>query len=276
MRLLVLTRHDRSQNDLLTHIAKWNIRPTVESDATLALRAVEQAIRDNTPYQAVIVDLPPLDIYLSMFADATRREGNQRVELIYIAQPNDLAHMDKDMTGFLVLRAPLQSRLLFDALHACLTKQPLNNDVVVLAEQFQRLRSRHPRRRILVAENNSTSRLILLKMLESAGHRVDLVSNGEEALDKLDQGSYDVVIMNLEMPVMDGLDAIKMYRFTHPPEASPPFVVLTTDATTETIKDCKAVGVDVCMAKPIEALRLLETVDDLARGKSHRTETPIG
>ncbi|MCE3249575.1 MAG: rpfC 1 [Geminicoccaceae bacterium] len=104
-----------------------------------------------------------------------------------------------------------------------------------------------------------------MKMLERAGHEVDLVGNGEEALDALVDRQFDLVIIDLNMPVMGGLDAVKMHRFTTGGRDVPPFVALTADATDETRRQCEAAGIEGYLAKPVDIDELLPMIDRLTR-----------
>jgi two-component system sensor histidine kinase RpfC len=122
-----------------------------------------------------------------------------------------------------------------------------------------------PGRRVLVAEDNRINQLVILKMLERAGHQVTLVGNGEEALDALTKHQFDLVIMDLNMPIMGGLDAVKLHRFATGGRDGPPFIALTADATDETRAQCETAGIDTYLAKPIDVDQLLTLVDRLTR-----------
>ena len=122
-----------------------------------------------------------------------------------------------------------------------------------------------PSRRILVAEDNRINQLVIDRMLRVAGHDVTLVGNGEEALDALAIARFDLVIMDLNMPVMGGLDAVKLHRFGTGGRNLPPFVALTADATEETRRQCVAAGIDAYVTKPAALDELLALVERLTR-----------
>ncbi len=266
LRLLVLTREDRNRHDLLAHLARWNIRATVVGNASVAINALERAQRDDVPFQAVVVDIPLLEIDLPRFAASARRDlKDVPIELIYIIQDKAQALDDSLRNDYCVLKAPIQTHLLFNALHVGLVYEARNSEVIYFAEHFQRLREQGAHINILVAEDNETNQLVIRKILENAGHRVDMVSNGQDALSRLDSVHYDVAILDLQMPVMGGLEAMNLYRFTHTPAERPYFIVLTGDATPEALKRCAAARVDACFTKPIETLRLLEKINELCR-----------
>ncbi len=123
---------------------------------------------------------------------------------------------------------------------------------------------------ILVAEDKRTNQMVIAKILDRAGHRVTIVDNGEAALDILETQDFDLVLMDVNMPVMNGIEATKLYRFAALGRPHVPIVALTADATEEVKQRCKEAGMDACATKPIEPHRLLEIiatlVNDAAKG----------
>jgi two-component system sensor histidine kinase RpfC len=118
--------------------------------------------------------------------------------------------------------------------------------------------------RILVAEDNGVNRRLFARMLELAGHRVIAVANGEEALDVLDREPVDLAIFDVNMPVLNGIEAVKLHRFAHLHDPRLPIVALTADATNEGRERCLAAGFDAVVLKPIEAEELQRVVDTYA------------
>ena len=116
---------------------------------------------------------------------------------------------------------------------------------------------------------------MISKILEHAGHIPIIVGNGQEALDKLescDDNSFDIVIMDMQMPIMGGIEATKIYRFTRIGKDTLPIVILTANATTEAFKECEEAGVDAYLTKPIEAKKLLSTIYSLT--ENFATDSP--
>jgi two-component system sensor histidine kinase RpfC len=116
---------------------------------------------------------------------------------------------------------------------------------------------------ILVAEDKRTNQIVIAKILDRAGHRVTLVDNGEAALDMLEMQEFDLVLMDVNMPVMNGIEATKLYRFAALGRPHVPVVALTADATEEVARRCEEAGMDACVTKPIEPVRLLEIIATL-------------
>ncbi|MFS3135922.1 response regulator [Gluconacetobacter sacchari] len=117
--------------------------------------------------------------------------------------------------------------------------------------------------RILVADDNRANQLVLSRILERAGHSVRVVSDGEEALDLLAEADFDLAIMDVNMPVMGGIEAVKLYRFGAIGDPHLPILALTADATPETRQRCLDAGMDACVTKPVEPDTLLAAIDGL-------------
>jgi two-component system sensor histidine kinase RpfC len=127
---------------------------------------------------------------------------------------------------------------------------------------------------ILVADDNRTNQLVLSKVLERAGNTVTIVENGAAAIDALRCNSFDVALMDLNMPVLNGFDAFKQYRNCLDGRVPTPVIALTADATTETSARCAAAGFQACATKPIEPQRLLELIAQAVPQSSIEAESP--
>jgi two-component system sensor histidine kinase RpfC len=128
---------------------------------------------------------------------------------------------------------------------------------------------------ILVADDNGTNRMIISKILERAGHSVDLVENGEQALDILEKKRYDLAIMDMHMPVLHGLEALKIYRMANREVPHMPIVILTANATIEAKRECEEAGVDAFLTKPIDASALLVSISRLTANHNNASDEPI-
>jgi two-component system sensor histidine kinase RpfC len=114
---------------------------------------------------------------------------------------------------------------------------------------------------ILIAEDNRTNQKVIAKILDKAGHDTTIVDEGEAALEALNDRHFDLVLMDVNMPVMNGIDATKLYRFVALGRPWVPIVALTADATAEIRARCEQAGMDGCLTKPIEAVHLLDAID---------------
>ena len=114
--------------------------------------------------------------------------------------------------------------------------------------------------RILLAEDNPVNQKVALRILEKLGYRADVASNGLEALEALERKPYDVVLMDVQMPEMDGLDASRRICARWPAESRPRIVAMTANAMIEDREACFAAGMDDYIAKPVSPEALAEAL----------------
>lgn len=126
---------------------------------------------------------------------------------------------------------------------------------------------------ILVAGDNRANQKVIAKILEHAGHRATIVDDCETMLDVLDVGEFDVVLMDVNMPVMNGIEATKLYRFVSLGRPYLPIVAVMTDAPEEQRRRCKEAGMDAWITMPIERHRLLEIIRTLVNDTSKNLQT---
>jgi two-component system sensor histidine kinase RpfC len=157
-----------------------------------------------------------------------------------------------------VLPSEVDDASLFAALHAALAQPD-----VPLPMSWHDAASR-PALSVLVAEDNRINQQVIERMLRSAGHTVTLVDDGGQALDALETGSFDIVLIDVNMPVMNGLDVVKLHRFATDAGESTPFIALTADATEETRRACEEAGMAAYLTKPVDMEQLLTQIDRVA------------
>lgn len=127
---------------------------------------------------------------------------------------------------------------------------------------------------ILVADDNKTNQLVVAKILERSGHYITIVDNGAEALEALRSNSFDVAIIDLNMPLLNGIDAFTQYRASLKGQTPTPAIALTADATAKASARCVAAGFQACATKPIEPLRLLELISQVTSQASKNPALP--
>jgi signal transduction histidine kinase/DNA-binding response OmpR family regulator len=122
--------------------------------------------------------------------------------------------------------------------------------------------ARHPLR-ILLAEDNVVNQKLALRLLQQMGYRADLASNGIEAVEAVQRQTYDVVLMDVQMPELDGLDATRRIGATLDPSVRPRIVAMTANAMQGDREMCLAAGMDDYLTKPIRVDRLVEVLNDV-------------
>jgi len=171
-----------------------------------------------------------------------------------------------------LLRTPLDKTLLFNALHGIMAPRP-SEGVISFKEHYERSTANKRGVRILVAEDNGTNRHIIEKILAHGNHKVDLVENGEQALDRLEENTYDLLILDMNMPQIGGLEVVNIHRALSRQPLETPVIILTANATLEAKQECERAHINAYLTKPVDALTLLDTVARLTLTPS-KTDAP--
>lgn len=138
------------------------------------------------------------------------------------------------------------------------------NTVVSFDDPFIRHRTRVRGMRVLVADDQSANRIVLTRILERAGHRVQSVNDGEQALDALESAQFDLAVLDMHMPGLSGLDVIRQLRFMQAGSATrTPAIILSADATVQAAEAASEAGARAFLTKPVVVGRLLETIADV-------------
>jgi CheY-like chemotaxis protein len=148
------------------------------------------------------------------------------------------------------LMKPLKPSQLFNSLAQVLSEQAPASPASAAAASGAPLAERYPLR-ILVAEDNRVNQMLALRFLEKMGYRADIVENGLEAVATLDRERYDVVLMDVQMPELDGLEATRQIRRSHPTGRGPRIVAMTANAMQGDRELCLEAGMDDYVSKPI-------------------------
>jgi CheY-like chemotaxis protein/HPt (histidine-containing phosphotransfer) domain-containing protein len=156
------------------------------------------------------------------------------------------------------LAKPLKASQLYDALLGILAEQGEPQPVAEPARDGDK--AELSSLRILLAEDNPMNQKVALLLLERLGYRADVASNGLEALEALERQPYDVVLMDVQMPELDGLDTTRRICERWPAEVRPRIIAMTANAMLEDRDECFAAGMDDYVAKPIRPDALAEAL----------------
>jgi two-component system, sensor histidine kinase RpfC len=239
---------------------------------TANVRQLLQTVDENADAGAppiVILDRSAIgDEDITQTLHSLRRSGAQTIFLAG-SDNAEIAHIAVRRDCVTALTRPIRSDELNDALRLVALKFQ-HEDL-----EFQSSPGLAPNHRalsILVAEDNLTNQMVISKILERAGHLTTLVNNGQEALDALNKSAYDLVVMDLNMPVLNGIEATELHRFATLDQPQIPIVALTADATTDALQRCMEAGVNAYATKPIEPKLLLEIIERVTSGSPSTVE----
>ncbi|MGA9423292.1 MAG: ATP-binding protein [Rhodanobacteraceae bacterium] len=139
-------------------------------------------------------------------------------------------------------------------------------NVIEFADPFVRHRARVRPLRLLLADDQAANLMVLRRLLEKAGHQPHIVASGDEVLSAMESDHFDAVIVDLHMPGISGLEVLKQARVMEAGRDVTPFLMLSADATTSTIRDCELAGARAFLTKPIAVPKLLDALADIALG----------
>lgn len=262
-RVLIVSSDRDSTRVLSESLTHWNVDHAAVSTVPQAVALLDREADGGRPFRTAVVVERGLPTAPREFARAVRREfPGRRVRLVLALEPGrevDFARPDEP-EPVAVVRTPIDKTALFNALHFVPADRAGAPGVASLADRYREKREESRSLKILVAEDNPTNQRVIVRILEKAGHRVRLAENGEQALDALEEETFDLALIDLQMPVLGGVDAVKVYRFTHTRGPRVPIIALTADATPGSRKMCEEAGFDAYIVKPVEVSKLLDLI----------------
>ena len=157
------------------------------------------------------------------------------------------------------LTKPLRQSQLFDTLVTLLTHAAPKPAAASKPKLDASMAQRHPLR-ILLAEDNVVNQKLAMRLLQQMGYRADLASNGIEAIECVERQTYDVVLMDVQMPEMDGLEASRRITAKWQPHERPRIVAMIANAMQGDREECLAAGMDDYVTKPIRVDGLVQAL----------------
>ena len=259
-RIICVDDHPLSQRVLLERLRGWNLDVDATDEAHSALTLMKVASAAGHPFELAILDLrlPGMDgLALARLIKSDPVLSPTRLVLLtgYPARGQAALAQEAGIDAYLqkpIREAPLRStiEMLLGGGHSA--ARPL-----LTGRRFDEDRNAL-RPRVLVAENNPVSQKVAVQMLEKLGCRVDVVSGGAEAVQAIETTPYHLVLMECQLPGMDGLDAARRVRGTAGHKVSPPILALTSDAGEQDRDACLAAGMNDFVAKPLRLGTLRE------------------
>jgi two-component system, sensor histidine kinase RpfC len=255
-------------------LAGWGAVPTAVANVEEGVARLVSQISLAKPYHSALLYASGEDLQL---AQRFRRAAPNPAPPTVLAVPRDadVRRFEVLSSGFAsVLELPFDKRRLFNVLHSVAAGEEVHEGVVRLQDYARRGAAASAKLRVLVADDNPTNREVLGKILERSGHNATLVNDGEQALDAIERDAHDLVILDRNMPGLGGVEALQALRLMTRGRERVPVIMLSADATPEAKREALEAGADCFLAKPIEALRLLDEIQRLAASKSDSSRKP--
>ncbi len=259
VRALIVDDNATGRRILSTRLKSWQMRPEEANDAETALEILRDAVTDNDAFKVVLIDrsMPKMDgISLGKAIQSDEKLADIKMIMLtslgYREEIKEIAEIG--FSGYLT--KPIRDSELWGVLSLTLsifeTKHALRKHVTT-KYSAHKIIPRFNKERILVAEDNATNRQVALGILTKLGLKVDAVTNGAEAVEALKSVPYDLVLMDCQMPVMDGYEATRMIRdpFNKVLNSNIPIIAMTAHAMAGDRTKCLDSGMNDYIAKPV-------------------------
>ncbi len=273
-RVLLVGFPEAPEQPIVQSLEAWGALPVRAGTLEEAGDRIVADIALAKPYHSVLLFSERGDPQL---ARRFRRVAPEPLPPLVLAAPReaDVQRFDALSGGFgAVLELPFDKRQLFHVLHAIASTDEVRDGVVRLQDYAKRDAGAR-RLSVLVADDNPTNREVLGRILERAGHATTLVADGDLALDAMEAGQFDIVLLDRNMPGLSGLETLQAIRLMTRGRERLPVVMLSADVTLEAKKECLEAGADSFIPKPVEALRLLDELRNLTSGKGKESERVV-
>ena len=257
-RILVVDDNATNRRILALQTAKWGM---VVQDTEFPEQAV--GMLQNQAYDLAILDMHMPGMDGAMLARAIREAGLTLPLVLFTSLGRKEG---SDHTFAATLAKPLRQSQLFDTLVSLLGQDAAPKLAAAPAKPRMDagMATRHPLR-ILLAEDNVVNQKLAMRLLQQMGYRADLASNGIEAIESVERQPYDVVLMDVQMPEMDGLEASRHITSKWKAHERPRIIAMTANAMQGDREECLAAGMDDYVTKPIRVDALVQAL--LAAGE---------
>jgi len=275
----VLIVDDNATNRLVLRemISSWGLISAEAKDGKEALIRLREGAETGQPYRLVLMDLmmPEMDGFelSKSIKDSPLGENIVIILLTSLGRKGDSAICKEvGISGYLI--KPIKQSELLDMILMSLGHTPEKEPQVITRYTIQEAKMRL---HILLAEDNLVNQRLAMELLQGRGHYVILARNGREAVEALEKEYFDLVLMDVQMPEMDGLEATGIIRQKEKVEELPhiPIVAMTAHAMKGDHERCIEAGMDGYVSKPINAKELFEVIEKITTSSKEKEQGGI-
>jgi len=244
-------------------LSRWGMKPKLAEGGAIALELLRHAVEAGKPFPLVLTDahMPQVDGF--MLAQTIQHDpelaGVTILMLSSGAQSGEIARC-RQLGVTTYLTKPVRQAELRQAICVALG-QTANVTSATTGQKAAEPALGEPALRILVAEDNAVNQKVALRMLQKQGHLVTIVADGRQSLDALEHQDFDVVLMDVQMPEMDGFEATAIIREREKKSGGHiPIIAMTAHAMKGDEERCVAAGMDGYVSKPIHSETLISAI----------------
>jgi PAS domain S-box-containing protein len=257
----------------------WGMVPTVKNSGDAALEAMDQAKEAGHAFALAIIDarMPEMDGF-GLVERIKRRTDLPQPTIIMLTSAGRVGDgarcRELGISGYLV--KPVKKSDLWEAIMLALGRSPKDGKPAELITQHS-LRETRRSLKILVAEDSPVNLKLVVRLLEKRGHTTVTAANGKEALAAYEADTFDLILMDIQMPGMDGFEATAAIRGKEKSTGTHvPIVAMTAHAMKGDKERCLETGMDKYVSKPIRAGELFETIESVVAGAKVPHKVPAG
>ena len=265
MSVLVVDDNATNCRILQELLRSWGLQPTIVQSGKEALRVMQHALdEEGNPFLMVLLDnmMPEMDGF--MLAEQIRLRPELTGSTLMMLSSGDRAEnvaRCHELGVSAYLTKPIRQAELLDAILAAFRASPADSRDANSAASFERCETSLS---LLVTEDNLVNQKLAQRLLEKRGHEVVMAANGREAVDTLQHENFDVVLMDVQMPEMDGFEATKFIRAREKETGGHvPIIAMTAHAMKGDRERCLKLGMDAYISKPLHPAELFEVVETL-------------
>jgi PAS domain S-box-containing protein len=264
--VLVVDDNASNRRILKEILTNWHMKPTLANSGLEALNALEEAKSENS-FALVLLDvhMPEMDGFAvaEQIGKNYRQQGIKVILLTSASRPSDIARC-RELGISDYLGKPIKQSELFDAIVTAMAehsrKSKRQESTSALIQPSERSL------RVLLAEDNPVNQTLATRILERLGHKVQVVNNGKEALGRAQAEEFDVILMDVQMPEMDGLEATAAIRDAEAgTEKHTPIIAMTAHAMKGDREKCLSAGMDGYLSKPIRIDELKQAMSEIEK-----------
>jgi signal transduction histidine kinase/DNA-binding response OmpR family regulator len=267
---LIVDDNFTNRQVLLGMLTRWGMRPTAVEGGRAALQALEIAKSTGHPFPLILLDgqMPEMDGF-ALAEQIHRDPGLITVTIMMLTSAGHLGDAARcrelGISAYLV--KPIRQTELLDAICQVLNKKVSETKNSPLVTRHTLQENKH-RSRVLLAEDNAVNQTLAVRLLEKRGYSVILAGDGRAAVEAFEENQFDIVLMDIQMPRMDGFEATAAIRAKEKLTGGHiPIVAMTAHALKGDEERCIAAGMDGYVSKPIRTTELFSTIERLLANK---------
>jgi len=266
MPVLIVDDNATNRRILVEILVKWRMNPLPVNGGAAALAAIERAATDEKPFRLVLLDANMPDMSGFDVAESIKQmpiSDRTTIMMLTSAGKRGDAVRCRELGISTYLTKPVKQSEMLDAILTTLGVGAADEEEKPLVTKHS-LREERRRLHILVTEDNPINQKLAVSVLEKRGHTVAVAGNGKQALEALEREIFDIILMDIQMPEMDGFEATGAIREKEKTTGEHiPIIAMTAHAMKGDSERCLEAGMDAYVAKPIHAQILFDAIESL-------------